>query len=162
MFNYLKTSQILDQSFQAATSKDFSSNSRIDECDPGKQLESILEHMVSFRDVPAMKELLTIQKKIRNLLDEWLNYCRTSLNIMAPSMYILPELKLVRNNNTKRNMSRSQLNNRSRSAEMLRSALDFNISLETPREFKLPDIFQNEKMRRAKSAFIGKLIELDV
>lgn len=74
-------------------------------------------------------------------------------------MYILPELKLVRNN-TKRNMSRSQLNNRSRSAEMMRSALDFSVSLETPREFKLPDIFSNEKcyaMRRAKSAFIGKL-----
>lgn len=72
-----QTSQILDQSFQA--SKDFTSTSRvgivaggIDENGGGllgestsnNKLESILEHIVSYRDVPIMKELLTTQKKV--------------------------------------------------------------------------------------------------
>jgi hypothetical protein len=58
---------------------------------------------VSYRDVPAMSELLTTQKKIRSILKDWLNYCRTSLKIMEPDMYILPEL-----NNQPPNQQRQQ------------------------------------------------------
>lgn len=181
---------MLDQSFQA--SKDFTtsvaSHTRtIDEAHElsSSKLESILENMVSYRDVPAMKDLLLTQKKIRSLLDDWLNYCRTSLNIMAPSMYILPELKLIRDTNDrvkKRNRKSSPPlteRKKSHSAELMRrtrlgdfdlSPIDLQTSSSPMRDpasnsiLKLPDLIVerfNDRIQRSKSAFIGKLTRIN-
>lgn len=38
-----------------------------------------------------MKDLLLIQKKIRSILEEWLSFCRNSLSILEPDLYILPD-----------------------------------------------------------------------
>lgn len=115
--------------------------------------------MVSYRDVPAMKDLLTTQKKIRNLLDEWLNYCRTSLNIMQPDMYILPELKnrsfginALRLKNPSPLLDRSK----SKSAEVLRSPLDF---IDLTKIISSADKMSN--LARSKSALIGTYFRSD-
>lgn len=49
---------------------------------------------VSHKDVPVIKDLLVVQKKIRNLLEDWLSHCRSSLSILEPDMYLLPELAM--------------------------------------------------------------------
>lgn len=135
-------------------SKDLTAGSRIEE-GGGEKLENILEHMVTFRDVPAMKDLLTTQKKIRNLLDDWLSYCRTQLHIMSPKMYILPELApLKRTGVRRRGHAISPDRKRSRSAEVMGSSLDFHSAVESPIRNTIryfPDI-----RTRSKSAFIGK------
>ena len=58
------------------------------------RIEKLLDSTVSYKDVPVMKDLLVIQKKIRKILDDWLNYCRNSLGILDPEMYILPDLPI--------------------------------------------------------------------
>jgi hypothetical protein len=55
------------------------------------RIDKLLETTISYKDIPVMKDLLTIQKKIRSLLEDWLLHCRTSLGIMSPDMYILPD-----------------------------------------------------------------------
>ncbi len=55
------------------------------------RIDKLLETTISYKDIPVMKDLLTIQKKIRSLLEDWLLHCRTSLSIMQPDMYILPD-----------------------------------------------------------------------
>lgn len=59
--------------------------------DSSLRIDKLLETTISYKDIPVMKDLLTIQKKIRSLLEDWLLHCRTSLGIMQPDMYILPD-----------------------------------------------------------------------
>lgn len=54
----------------------------------GSKIDRLLESTVSYRDVPVMKDLLVIQKRIRSILEEWLIYCRNSLGVLNPNMYI--------------------------------------------------------------------------
>jgi hypothetical protein len=55
------------------------------------KIDRLLETTISYRDVPVMKDLLVIQKKIRSVLEDWLVYCRSSLGVLNPNMYIFPD-----------------------------------------------------------------------
>ena len=58
------------------------------------KIDRLLETTISYRDVPIMKDLLVIQKKIRSILEDWLFYCRNSLGVLNPNMYIFPDFPI--------------------------------------------------------------------
>lgn len=55
------------------------------------RIEKLLESTVSYKDIPVIKDLLAIQKKIRNVLEEWQLHCRKSLKILSPDLYIFSQ-----------------------------------------------------------------------
>jgi hypothetical protein len=128
------------------------------------KLEKLLfDSTVSHKDVPLLKDLLAIQKKIRGILEDWLAYCRTSLNIMQPDMYLLPELPPM----TGRHNKASRLNKnhvdyekivlyrrKSKSAENAKNRRPFD---ETSSEFNFKRLNQLRD-NRSKSALMGKLV----
>jgi hypothetical protein len=67
-------------------------NSSKEIIDSSIKIDKLLDTTVSYKDIPLMKDLLNIQKKIRSLLEDWLSHIRNSLGIMQPNMYILPDL----------------------------------------------------------------------
>ena len=122
-----------------------------------------------------MKDLLVIQKRIRSLLEEWLQHCRNALSILEPEMYILPDLPL-KHKITRLNENHSDFNKivlhktKSRSAENLsdkRRNNEFSV-FETNLK-KLTDHLTRRSMKgslqalnekRSMSAYLGKLAYL--
>ena len=71
-----------------------------------------------------MKDLLLIQKKIRSILEDWLNACRSSLGVSQPNFFILTDLhykhKATRLNKNHSDFQKIVLHRRkSKSAEQL-------------------------------------------
>lgn len=112
-----------------------------------------------------MKDLLVIQKKIRSLLEEWLQYCRNSLSILEPDMYILPDLpakhKISRLNENHSDFDKIVLHKcKSKSAENLTEFSSFESNLK-----KLTDHFSRKINKsgpssneaRSRSAYVGKI-----
>lgn len=54
------------------------------------RIDKLLDSTISFKDIPVMKDLLSIQKKIRNIFEDWKTHCRSSLKILSPELYIFP------------------------------------------------------------------------
>ena len=115
-----------------------------------------------------MKDLLVIQKKIRSLLEEWLQYCRNSLSILEPDMYILPDLpakhKIARLNENHSDFDKIVLHKcKSKSAENLTDKNEFS-SFESNLK-KFTDHLSRRTNKggsssnepRSRSAFIGKI-----
>jgi hypothetical protein len=140
------------------------------------KIDKLLESSVSFKDIPVMKDLLILQKKIRSLLEEWLQYCRNSLSILEPDMYILPDLP-TKHKVTRLNENHSDFNKivlfktKSRSAENLsdRKRDDFSIfesNLKkitdhlTRRSMKGSLQALNENEQRSRSAYIGQYLKV--
>ena len=114
-----------------------------------------------------MKDLLVIQKKIRSLLEEWLQYCRNSLSILEPDMYILPDLpakhKITRLNENHSDYDKIVLHKcKSRSAENLSDKNEFSQFESTLRKMTGHLTRQVTKggapsyEPRSRSAYIGK------
>lgn len=58
---------------------------------PGSGIEKLLETSnVPYKDIAAMRDLLTVQKRIRTILEDWQSHCRSCLNILSPTQYIFP------------------------------------------------------------------------
>lgn len=156
----IKTSQtLLNQSYGGGgESRDLLTSAATAE-----DMESmLLESMVSYRDVPVMKDLLATQKRIRAILDEWVSYCRTSLNIMSPAMYILPELssrghrrpvgeRLMRLSLLESPLDRTK----SKSAECLRVPLDLRHKPNNNNNRGVIIDNDDDLRSRSKSALIG-------
>jgi len=90
----------------------------------GVRIDKILESTVSFKDIPVMKDLLVIQKKIRSIMEDWLNACRSSLCVPQPNFFILADLhykhKATRLNKNHSDFQKIVLHRRkSKSAEQL-------------------------------------------
>ncbi len=110
-----------------------------------------------------MKDLLVTQKKIRSILEDWLLFCRNSLGIMEPEMYILPDLpnkhKISRLNENHSDFDKIVLHrHKSKSAEnliMLSESVLFetNVKKLTNSILKKSKAFAEQK--RSKSAIIG-------
>ncbi len=73
----------VDRRVSVAVAVDVARDARID-----KLLEST---NVSYKDIPVIRELLSIQKKIRNVLEDWQLHCRNSLKILSPELYIFSQ-----------------------------------------------------------------------
>lgn len=56
-----------------------------------------------------MKDLLTLQKKIRVILEDWLVYCRSCLGILQPEKYLIHDFTL-RNKLNRYNENHSDYN----------------------------------------------------
>jgi hypothetical protein len=130
------------------------------------KIEKIIESSVSYKDVPVMKELLQLQKKIRNILEDWLNYCRNSLSILEPEMYIMPDLPTkdrTRFNEDHDDFQKIAFYRRkSKSAENLTT--NFNLFEIRSKKFNAnsnSQMFKSKsKLFRSKSAFLSKYIFL--
>ena len=120
---------------------------------------------MSYKDIPVMKDLLVTQKKIRSILEDWLVFCRNSLGIMEPEMYILPDLpnkhKISRLNENHSDFDKIVLHrHKSKSAENLITPsetvlFETNIKKLTNSLLKKSRVFAEQK--RSKSAVIGSL-----
>jgi hypothetical protein len=118
-----------------------------------------LETIVSYRDVPLLKDLLLIQKKFRSIIDEWLMYCRTCLAVMPPDKYLISFMS-SRQGVQGHHLTSSRLDNKH---ENYNKIIIFNCKSKSSSEFKesLQKSKQNEVKRidfddsRSKSAFMG-------
>jgi hypothetical protein len=137
------------------------------------KLDKLIDSTVSYKDVPVMKDLLHLQKKIRKTLEEWLSYCRNSLGILEPEMYIMPDLP-IRPKGTRFDMNHSDFDKiafyrrKSRSAENLTVKNDLfdnnsssflqskNGKFESRKAQLSAEKKRPGKMMRSKSAFISK------
>lgn len=139
------------------------------------QLDKLLESSVSYKDVPVMKDLLLTQKKIRKILDEWLAYCRSSLGILDPEMYLMPDMPPIKSKDTRFLESHSDFDKvkmcrrKSRSAENLTFKYDLFDSSAPPAkktkksvrglivaETSVAPVRARTSLIRSKSAFISK------
>jgi hypothetical protein len=130
-----------------------------------------------------MKDLLQIQKKIRKTLEEWLTYCRNSLGIMEPEMYIMPDLP-IRPKDTRFNENHSDFDKiafyrrKSKSAENLTVRYDLfddspsmlmpqhakNAPAASRMDTRRAEVEKKRpgRMMRSKSAFIRKFFSVIV
>lgn len=126
------------------------------------RIDKLLEQNVSYRDIPVMKELLIIQKKIRGYLEEWQGHCRRSLNILSPELYIFPgscNEKASRLNDEHRDFDKIILH-RQKSNSMVgfvSSLKDVNESLPKGEQLYAENTSRNDPSR-SKSALVGNYI----
>ncbi|CAF0916249.1 unnamed protein product [Rotaria sordida] len=55
------------------------------------QVERLLDGHVNVRELPMIKELNILRKRIRNICHDWLKQCRTTLGVMDIDSYCLPD-----------------------------------------------------------------------
>ncbi|CAF3387992.1 unnamed protein product [Rotaria socialis] len=55
------------------------------------QVERLLDGQVNVRELPMIKELTSLRKRIRNICNEWLKLCRKTLGVMDIDAYCLPD-----------------------------------------------------------------------
>ncbi len=117
------------------------------------RIDKLLEPTVSYREIPVMKDLYTVQKRIRVLLEDWQHHCRLSLNILSPDQYIFPE-------DLNGNESRLNANHRDFHKIILHKRKSNSVLGYTPRSLKVEyhnqGLVKNDESNRSRSAAVGK------
>lgn len=91
------------------------------------KIDRLLETTISYKDVPVMKDLLVIQKRIRTILEEWLTHCRSSLGVLSPNLYIFPDFP-IKHKTTRLNEDHKDFNKIVLYKRKSRSVLDMTTS----------------------------------
>ncbi|CAF4020243.1 unnamed protein product [Rotaria sp. Silwood2] len=79
-----KLSTILSSSINSNQTSNISEKQQI-------QVERLLDGQVNVKELPMIKELNNLRKRIRNICNDWLKSCRTTLGVMDIDSYCLPD-----------------------------------------------------------------------
>ncbi|CAF0886668.1 unnamed protein product [Rotaria sp. Silwood1] len=79
-----KLSTILPSSINSNQTSNMSEKQQI-------QVERLLDGQVNVKELPMIKELNNLRKRIRNICNDWLKSCRTTLGVMDIDSYCLPD-----------------------------------------------------------------------